>query len=271
MDEVVLFRNPSDHCRIMIMNIHDAVSEEDILALCEPLGLIHELAIREYRKLSALTKGWNYFAFIRFFLEADAQAAAERLNLSTWRGQQILCKVASQRNKKYMSNRLKQPKPSHMGLPLEKCVSLSNYLFGFNNWNSEILELIPFDQQKHGGYENSTDGELAYFAEKAKTGKHKTPVPTYSPKRPSYTCAVRITVNGIVQMTANGVGHCWDYERDKIGDGSMHENAKKRAVSNAYRTAFNSLAVIRLRNGKMDIRDLTAPPEASVPAPAFCN
>ena len=49
---------------MMIFNIHDGVTEEELLVLCAPLGLIYELNILEHRKLSALTKGWNYVAFV---------------------------------------------------------------------------------------------------------------------------------------------------------------------------------------------------------------
>lgn len=53
-------------------------------------------------------------------------------------------------------------------------------------------------------------------------------------------------------MHAVGVGHSKDSEARE----TRYENAKKRSVSNAHRNAFTNIAVIRLANGKMDLRDL---------------
>lgn len=242
MDEVVLFRNPSDKCRVMVSNLHHKVTAEAIYTKFKPLGEVHEIAIKEHRKIAALAKGWNYYIFVRFYLESDAIAAVEKLNDSVWRGQKLVVRVSAKRLNPVSITH------SHMALPLNKCIDLSNYLFGFNNWNSEILELIPYDHKLHGHFQNNTDAEVEYFATSYSGAKG----PVYHPKRPSYTCLVRITVNNVVEMNAYGTGHCHAYEKN-----NQHENAKKRAVSNAYRKAFGSLAVIRLSNGKMDVRDIS--------------
>lgn len=134
------------------------------------------------------------------------------------------------------------------GLPATKCIDLANYLFGFNNWRTEITECMRFEPVR------DKDRYNAFLSESEETWmRTRKDRLEFHPSRPSFICSIRLLIGNVFVVHATGVGHSQTFESKE----SMFENAKKRAVSNAHRNAFTNLLVIRLVNGKMDIREIT--------------
>mmetsp|Transcript_5614 Transcript_5614/g.10705 ORF Transcript_5614/g.10705 Transcript_5614/m.10705 type:complete len:276 (+) Transcript_5614:41-868(+) len=236
MDEVILFRAPSDESKLIVYNLPSIMDESTAWELFGQIGFVFEVAF----KVSGKT--CSPYAFVRYYCPSDARKAVAYFNQLKWCGKTISCKLSEERCKSKLSS-------SHFILPTVKCFDLANYLFGFNNWTNEIVELVP--------YNHARDQDKSYKFEDL-AGEHSAPgdilFPTeYHPSRPSFTCAIKLCIGGVIEVKAWGVGHSRQSELPE----AQWENARKRAVSNAQRNAFTCLAVVRLKNGKMDVIDFT--------------
>jgi hypothetical protein len=125
------------------------------------------------------------------------------------------------------------PATSHHWYPLShhRCLELCNYFLGFNNWNCEIRSIRPYD--------SVNDAELMDDSLRTSSMFHASAADKFIH---SWTATVLVDMAG-QQYVCSGVGHALK--------GEMSGDAKKRAVTNAYRQLFASLALIILKNGKV--------------------
>jgi hypothetical protein len=159
-------------------------------------------------------KPFNY-AFVKYYSCWAAYRAQQQLNQHKFHD--LPCKVNFSRKKK--NSQYDRPFP----LTIQRCLEMSNHYLGFDGWSSSIVALA----------------ESEALTLDRSTGLYKC----------AYKCIVRFTFKRDTRtLDAIGFG---THEGDKRG--TVIEFAKKKAVTEAYKNAFASLALILLKNGKVAI------------------
>jgi len=169
---------------------------------------------------------------------------------------------------------------SHFPLSHQKCVQLANYFLNFNAYSCSVNWIRPFQPENDKWIES----------EKQHNNSQKTPIPStsasapaqqssityYSSSSSSSSCLSRSLPSSVFSSSSSsssiryrnsftaevslsirtsstpflswGVGHPLPGERAFL--------AKKKAVSAAYQRLWHELAIIRLANGKVDVRQI---------------
>lgn len=159
---------------------------------------------------------YNY-AFVRYYSVWSAIKALHYLERIKFHG--VTCKVIMK--KRNLQNERKQ-----LPLTIQRCIDVANYYIGFDGWSSSIVTLAPAE-------------ELSFDA----------PTKMY---KCVFKCVVRYSFKSYDRvLEAIGFGMHEGLQR-----GETIEYAKKKAVTEAYKNAFQSMAIILLRTGKVALHFL---------------
>jgi len=111
-------------------------------------------------------------------------------------------------------------------LTIQRCIDLANYYIGFNGWSSSLVTLAPAEELVF-------DGTTKMF-------------------KCVFKCVVRYCFKSYDRvLEAIGFG-----THEGLKRGEVIEYAKKKAVTEAYKNAFQSMAIILLRSGKVALHFL---------------
>lgn len=232
-DEVILFRTPEDASGLFVSNLSPKVSLEQMTDLFTQYGLLHEIKVTV--KVDDADPSDTYaYAFVRYYSKVSARRARKALQRDIVQDRPMNIARINRQKRNTHANQL---------LPLARMVRLANYYLGYAGWSCEILAIEQEDYRlakremddMHGGpMEEKTQGHGNRNSE-----------------RLGYRCDTKLTVNTAgsgggegFAVYASGYGAACGHIKDAM------EKGKKVAVSNAYKVAFDRVALVCLGNGK---------------------
>eukprot|EP01102_Stenamoeba_stenopodia_P004615 TRINITY_DN14922_c0_g1_i1.p1 TRINITY_DN14922_c0_g1~~TRINITY_DN14922_c0_g1_i1.p1 ORF type:complete len:249 (-),score=43.08 TRINITY_DN14922_c0_g1_i1:97-843(-) len=151
-----------------------------------------------------------FYAFVRYYSVYDAREAKRNLNRYKFRG--VACKIEFKRRRALPAS------AEYTDLPIQCCIELLSHFIGFDQYSTTILSLtqLSFEQTPEGLY------------------------------RCEYRAVVRLTFKKDGRKV-DGIGSA---QKDGWNKGEVLDFCKKIAVTEARKSAFSLLAIVRLPDGK---------------------
>ncbi len=205
--EVIRFVRPGSDCVLACFGLPNWINENILREHFARFGLLHSVVVKR--------EGSRPFAFVTFFSESEARRAQIGMNgFRLWNGSPL--SVLS----RYRAEQDNQKRR----LALRSCFRVANHFIGFNRWNCRVMGVEPYDDDRKE-HRNALDAESFAPLERSLTARQSVSVAT---------TRVEVPGNKIV-VEGRGAGVAFSQ-----GD------ASKIAVTNAYRHAFQQLAVVRI-------------------------
>lgn len=247
MDEVILFRYPSHSSSLIIFNLPTSYATlpsppPSLYQHFSTYGLIHSLVLDTKQIQDSFSQDPYalvpcVWAYLHYYSPYEAALAKQHTNQKEYEGRKLRVLFRTPSSSSSPSSSFN---PSAVCLPFPLCVNVANYFLGFNNWSCCIIEIRRFNVDK--GDEDiesgrDVDREALHWAKDHGYGD-------------SYVAVVEVYVKENPPLRASGVSHRIRREGEDMSDSY---EGKKKAVSFAYKEIFNSLAIVRLKEGNTHV------------------
>jgi RNA recognition motif-containing protein len=137
-NEIITFKTPTELSTLYVSNIPNDASNEALLGVFAPFGLLHEIYLFEHENSSHMS---GYVRYYSVRTAKEAQRATHNMELLGRKLTVNFCK------KRPSSDEQRQ-----FDLPVSRAVQLANFYIGFNKWTSSIISMERLEFGKREDY-----------------------------------------------------------------------------------------------------------------------
>ena len=217
---MIQFKTPGQECRLFINKINPKTTESEVLSMFNLYGLLYD-----FKLFSKESRPYLY-AFATYYSRFAATNAQNQLNRHSFHGTTITVMFADQLKKTNSETGKTYNERPPRQLTLSKSIEVINHFVGFDGWISGVQILAPIEEIQK--------------------------VPGTTHYKGTYKCIVRFSFKKD-EISLDAIG----YGTQEGNDMNMViEYGKKKAVTDAYKTAFSQMALVVLRSNKVAIHFL---------------
>lgn len=230
--ELIRFVIPNETSTLYVSGVSFKLSDAELKSIFSNFGLVNSAIL--YVKNGTENENENEnelndqlkFGFVRFYSIRSAEAACSYFKKNKWEGEKFMTVRFARKRKKEGDSKITVF--SKNTLSITQSIELANYYIGYKNWSSSIVNIKLND--KNQDQINSDEKNIVSI----------------------YECEVKLIFNDNKTVMGKGIGI---YESPTKTESI--ENAKKIAVTNARKDAFQKIGIVLLESGKVYLSILT--------------